>query len=53
MSTEIQIDEAALVKKNPTALFSEADGSAIAILNYNKAAAYLVPCYRQGYPTSK
>lgn len=31
------------LKKNPTALLNEADGSAIAILNHNKPAAYLVP----------
>lgn len=31
------------LKKNPTALLKEADGAAIAILNHNKPAAYLVP----------
>jgi antitoxin StbD len=31
------------LKKNPTALLNEADGSTIAILNHNKPAAYLVP----------
>lgn len=31
------------LKKNPTALLNEADGSAIAILNHNKPVAYLVP----------
>jgi len=31
------------LKKNPTALLNEADGSAIAILNHSKPAAYLVP----------
>ncbi|NCN44924.1 MAG: antitoxin [Piscirickettsiaceae bacterium CG_4_9_14_3_um_filter_43_564] len=31
------------LKKNPSALLSEANGSAIAILNHNKPAAYLVP----------
>ena len=31
------------LKKNPTALLNEADGCAIAILNHNKPAAYLVP----------
>ena len=31
------------LKKNPTALLNEANGSAIAILNHNKPAAYLVP----------
>ncbi|MBH0058208.1 type II toxin-antitoxin system Phd/YefM family antitoxin [Pseudoalteromonas sp. SWXJZ94C] len=31
------------LKKNPTALLNEADGAAIAILNHNKPAAYLVP----------
>ena len=31
------------LKKNPSALLSEADGATIAILNHNKPAAYLVP----------
>lgn len=31
------------LKKNPSALLNEADGAAIAILNHNKPAAYLVP----------
>jgi antitoxin StbD len=31
------------LKKNPTALINEADGSPIAILNHNKPTAYLVP----------
>ena len=31
------------LKKNPTALLNEADGAAIAILNHNKPAAYLIP----------
>ena len=31
------------LKKNPTALLEEAGGSPIAILNHNKATAYLVP----------
>ena len=31
------------LKKNPTALLNEANGEAIAILNHNKPAAYLVP----------
>ncbi|KAF3977797.1 MAG: type II toxin-antitoxin system Phd/YefM family antitoxin [Methylococcales symbiont of Iophon sp. n. MRB-2018] len=31
------------LKKNPTSLLNEADGSAIAILNHNKPTAYLVP----------
>lgn len=31
------------LKKNPSALLSEANGAAIAILNHNKPAAYLVP----------
>lgn len=31
------------LKKNPTALLNESAGSAIAILNHNKPAAYLVP----------
>jgi len=31
------------LKKNPSALINEADGSPIAILNHNKPAAYLIP----------
>lgn len=31
------------LKKNPTALLNEANGAAVAILNHNKPAAYLVP----------
>lgn len=31
------------LKKNPTALFKEADGFPVAILNHNRVAAYLVP----------
>ena len=31
------------LKKTPSALLNEADGSTIAILNHNKPAAYLVP----------
>ncbi len=31
------------LKKNPTALLREADGSSVAILNHNRIAAYLVP----------
>lgn len=31
------------LKKNPTALLNAAGGAAIAILNHNKPAAYLVP----------
>ena len=31
------------LKKNPSALLSQASGSPIAILNHNKPAAYLVP----------
>jgi len=31
------------LKKNPTALITEAAGEAIAILNHNKPAAYLIP----------
>jgi antitoxin StbD len=31
------------LKKNPTALLNEAEGSPIAILNHNIPAAYLVP----------
>jgi len=31
------------LKKNPTALLSEAEGSPIAILNHNVPAAYLIP----------
>ena len=31
------------LKKNPTALLKEAEGSPIAILNHNIPAAYLIP----------
>ncbi len=31
------------LKKNPTALLNEAEGSPIAILNHNRPAAYLIP----------
>ena len=31
------------LKKNPTALLNEADGSPIAILNHNSPTAYLIP----------
>jgi antitoxin StbD len=31
------------LKKNPSALLSQASGSPIAVLNHNKPAAYLVP----------
>lgn len=31
------------LKKNPTTLLNEADGSVIAILDHNKPTAYLVP----------
>lgn len=31
------------LKKNPSALIAEAEGSPIAILNHNTPAAYLVP----------
>jgi antitoxin StbD len=31
------------LKKNPTKLIKEAHGQAIAILNHNTAAAYLIP----------
>ena len=31
------------LKKNPTALINEAGGSPVAILNHNRASAYLVP----------
>jgi len=31
------------LKKNPTALLKEAEGSPIAILNHNVPAAYLIP----------
>jgi antitoxin StbD len=37
------------LKKNPTALLNEADGAAIAILNHNKPAAYLVPAETYEY----
>ncbi|HHJ35153.1 MAG TPA: type II toxin-antitoxin system Phd/YefM family antitoxin, partial [Gammaproteobacteria bacterium] len=31
------------LKKNPTALLNEAEGSPIAILNHNVPTAYLIP----------
>lgn len=31
------------LKKNPSALLSQASGAPIAVLNHNKPAAYLVP----------
>ena len=31
------------LKKNPSALITEASGSPVAILNHNKPAAYLIP----------
>ena len=31
------------LKKNPTALLQQADGSPITILNHNKPTAYLIP----------
>jgi antitoxin StbD len=31
------------LKKNPSALVSQANGAPVAILNHNKPAAYLVP----------
>ena len=31
------------LKKSPSAVIEEADGEAVAILNYNKPSAYLVP----------
>lgn len=31
------------LKKNPASLLAQADGSAIAVLNHNKPAAYLIP----------
>ncbi|WP_193072745.1 type II toxin-antitoxin system Phd/YefM family antitoxin [Pseudomonas sp. FME51] len=31
------------LKKNPSALLSQAKGSPIAVLNHNKPAAYLIP----------
>ncbi|WP_447529385.1 type II toxin-antitoxin system Phd/YefM family antitoxin [Vreelandella sp. TE19] len=31
------------LKKNPSSLLAQADGAAIAVLNHNKPAAYLVP----------
>lgn len=37
------------LKKNPTALLNQADGAAIAILNHNKPAAYLVPAETYEY----
>lgn len=37
------------LKRNPLALLNEADGAAIAILNHNKPAAYLVPAETYEY----
>jgi antitoxin StbD len=37
------------LKKNPTALITEAAGEAIAILNHNKPAAYLIPAETYEY----
>ena len=37
------------LKKNPSALITEAAGEAIAILNHNKPAAYLVPAETYEY----
>lgn len=37
------------LKKNPTALITEAAGEAIAILNHNKPTAYLVPAETYEY----
>lgn len=31
------------LKKNPSALITEASGSPVAVLNHNKPAAYLIP----------
>lgn len=31
------------LKKNPSALLSQANGSPIAVLNHNKPSAYLIP----------
>ncbi|MEX2499444.1 MAG: type II toxin-antitoxin system prevent-host-death family antitoxin [Wenzhouxiangellaceae bacterium] len=31
------------LKKNPSSLLAQASGSAIAVLNHNKPAAYLIP----------
>ena len=31
------------LKKNPTALLTEAEGTPVAILNHNKPTAYLIP----------
>lgn len=31
------------LKKNPSSLLSQANGSPIAVLNHNKPAAYLIP----------
>jgi len=38
-----QVASISELKKNPSRLIQEADGQAIAILNHNTAAAYLVP----------
>ena len=37
------------LKKNPTALLKEAEGSPIAILNHNIPAAYLIPAETYEY----
>lgn len=31
------------LKRNPTAILNEAGGAAVAVLNHNKPAAYLIP----------
>ncbi len=31
------------LKKNPTAIMNEADGSPVAVLNHNRVMAYMVP----------
>lgn len=38
-----QVASISELKKNPTKLINEANGAAVAILNHNTAAAYLVP----------
>jgi len=39
-STSVSISE---LKKNPTAVIQNAEGFAVAVLNHNRPAAYLVP----------
>ncbi len=41
------------LKKNPTALLNEAEGSPIAILNHNVPTAYLIPAETYEWPMDK